>query len=212
MLAELAAAAALVCLDPGHGTAPEVGRGFEPIGPGSAQLKIKDPGGAAGEAPVALAIARRTRSLLRARGYRVAMTRDGTGYRGGNRERARFCNARGAALMIRIHADGSTDPGVRGISTLVPALRRGWTDDVHGASGRAGRLLQSELVAATGARNLGLVERADLTGFNWADVPVVLVETGFMSNPREAALLRSGAYQQKLAGALARGAQRFLIR
>ena len=212
MLAEVAAAAALVCLDPGHGTAPDVGRQVEPIGPRSAQLKIKDPGGAAGEAPVALAIARRTRTLLRARGYRVAMTRDGAGYRGGNRERARFCNARGAALMIRIHADGSTDPDVRGISTLVPALRRSWTDDIHGASRRAGRLLQSELIAATGARNLGVVERADLTGFNWAEVPVVLVETGFMSNRREADLLRSGAYQQQLAGALARGAQGFLSR
>ena len=150
MLAEIAAAAALVCLDPGHGTAPEVGREREPIGPGSAQLKIKDPGGAAGEAPVALAIARRTRALLLARGYRVAMTRDAAGYRGGNRERARFCNARGAALMIRIHADGSSDPGLNGISTLVPALRRGWTSDVYGASGRAGRQLQRELVSATG--------------------------------------------------------------
>jgi N-acetylmuramoyl-L-alanine amidase len=212
VLAEVAAAAALVCLDPGHGTAPVIGRQVEPIGPGSAQLKIKDPGGASGEAPVALAIARRTRALLRARGYRVAMTRDGTGYRGGNRERARFCNARGAALMIRIHADGSSDPSVHGISTLVPALRRGWTNDVYGASGRAGRLLQDELVAATGARNLGVVERADLTGFNWADVPVVLVETGFMSNPREAGLLRSAGYQQKVARALAGGAQRFLTR
>ena len=31
----------------------------------------------------------------------------------------------------------------------------------------------------------------------------MLVETGFMSNPREAGLLRSAAYQQKLARALA---------
>jgi len=211
MLPELAAAA-LVCLDPGHGTAPEVGRQVEPIGPGSAQLKIKDPGGAAGEATVALAIARRTRTLLLARGYRVAMTRDGSGYRGGNRERARFCNAGGADLMIRIHADGSSDPSVHGVSTLVPALRRGWTSDIYGPSRRAGQLLQRELVGATGARDLGVVERADLTGFNWADVPALLVETGFMSNRREAGLLRSGAYQQKVAGALDRAAQRFLIR
>ena len=74
MLAELTAAA-LICLDPGHGTAPAIGAQLEPIGPGSRQLKIKDPGGAAGEAPVALVIAKRTRSLLLARGYRVAMTR-----------------------------------------------------------------------------------------------------------------------------------------
>ena len=208
MLSELAASA-LICLDPGHGTAPDVGRRFEPIGPGSTQVKIKDPGGAAGEAPVALAIARRTRALLLAQGYRVAMTRDGAGYRGGNRERARFCNERGAALMLRIHADGSTDPGRSGVSTLVPARRRGWTDDIYGASARAGRLVQRELVAATGARDLGVVERSDLTGFNWSDVPAVLVETGFMSNRREAGLLRSAAYQRRVAGALAAAARRF---
>ena len=212
MLAEVTAAAALVCLDPGHGTAPEIGRELEPIGPGSAQLKIKDPGGAAGEAPVALAVARRTRALLLVRGYRVALTRDAPGYRGGNRDRARFCNRRGARLMIRIHADGSTDSGVHGISTLVPALRRGWTDDIRGPSRRAGTFLQRELLAATGARDLGVVERSDLTGFNWANVPAVLVETGFMSNPRESRLLRSPRYQQTIAAALVRGAQRFLIR
>ena len=211
MLVELTAAA-LICLDPGHGTAPGIGTQLEPIGPGSQQLKIKDPGGAAGEAPVALAIARRTRSLLLARGYRVAMTRNGPGYRGGNRERARFCNERDAALMIRIHADGSADPSVHGISTLVPALRRGWTEDIYGSSRRAGALLQRELVASTGARDLGLVERSDLTGFNWADVPAVLVETGFMSSSSESALLRSAGYQQKLAGALVRATQRFVSR
>jgi len=211
VLAEITAAA-LICLDPGHGTAPGIGRQLEPIGPGSRQVKIKDPGGAAGEAPVALAIARRTRSLLLARGYRVAMTRNGTDYPGGNRERARFCNARHASLMIRIHADGSADSSVRGISTLVPARRRGWTDDIYDPSRRAGLLLQRELVAATGARNLGVVERSDLTGFNWADVPAVLVETGFMSSPRESALLRSAGYQEKIAGALVRATQRFLIR
>ena len=52
----------LICLDPGHGTIPAIGRQTEPIGPGSSQLKIKDGGGTAGEAPVALAIALRTRA------------------------------------------------------------------------------------------------------------------------------------------------------
>jgi N-acetylmuramoyl-L-alanine amidase len=212
VLAEVTAAAALICFDPGHGTAPEVGRQLEPIGPGSKQQKLKDSGGAAGEAPVALAIARRTRALLLARGYRVAMTRDGTGYRGGNRERALFCNENKAALMIRIHADGSSDSTVHGISTLVPARHSGWTDDIYRPSRRAGSLLQRELVDSTGARDNGVVERGDLTGFNWADVPAVLVETGFMSNPRERARLQSAAYQKKIAGALARATQRFLIR
>ena len=69
--------APLVCLDPGHGTPPTVGFQTEPIGPGSPIRKIKDGGGAPGEAPVALAIAQKTRALLQKDGLRVAMTRTG---------------------------------------------------------------------------------------------------------------------------------------
>ena len=209
MLAE-ALAAALICLDPGHGTPPAIGAQREPIGPGSRVTKIKDGGGAPGEAAVALAIARRTRTELERRGYRVAMTRDGPTFRGGNIERARFCNRRRAALMLRIHADGSADSSRRGVSTLYPAFRRGWTSDVYGASRRAARAVQRSLVAATGAPDLGLVRRSDLTGFNWADVPVVLVETGFMTSPADARLLRTDAYQRRVARGLAAGVSAFL--
>jgi N-acetylmuramoyl-L-alanine amidase len=209
-----ALAAALICLDPGHGTPPAVGRQREPIGPGSRTYKIKDGGGAPGETQVALQIAYRTRALLLRRGYRVAMTRSGSWFRygsGGNIARAEFCNRRRAALMLRIHADGSTDPGRRGASTLYPALHRGWTDDVYGPSLRAARSVQRSLVAATGARDLGLVRRSDLTGFNWANVPVLLVETGFMTNLAEARLLRSAAYQQRVAQGLAAGVAAFRV-
>jgi N-acetylmuramoyl-L-alanine amidase len=209
VLAETLSAAALICLDPGHGTPPAIGRQREPVGPGSSVTKIKDGGGAAGETEVVLAIARRTRALLLRRGYRVAMTRTGPVYRGGNIERARFCNRRDAALMLRIHADGSIDSSRRGVSTLTPARRRGWTDDVYADSRRAARAIQRGLVNATGARDLGVIERSDLTGFNWADVPVVLAETGFLSNPFERRLLRSSAYQWRIARGLVAGVAAF---
>lgn len=209
MIAETLAAATLICLDPGHGTPPAIGRQREPIGPGSRVTKIKDGGGAPGEAEVVLAIARRTRALLLRRGYRVAMTRTSPTFRGGNIERAQFCNRRSAALMLRIHADGSADASRRGISTLTPALQRGWTRDVYGASRRAARFIQRALVQATGAPDLGVSERPDLTGFNWANVPVVLAETGFMSNPRERKRLRSSAYQWRVARGLATGVAAF---
>ena len=54
----------LICLDPGHGTPPRSDDSESRSGPGSKTLKIKDGGGTAGEAPVALAIAKRTRALL----------------------------------------------------------------------------------------------------------------------------------------------------
>ena len=199
----------LICIDPGHGTIPAIGRQTEPIGPGSSQLKIKDGGGTTGEAPVALAIALKTRALLKGDGYRVAMTRTSRTYAGGNIERARFCNVRHAALMIRIHADGSTDRSLHGVKTLVPALHRGWTDDIYASSIRAARKVQSAVVRQTRAPDLGLVQRSDLTGFNWANVPAVLVECGFMTNPAEARLLRSNAYQLKIARGLTAGAEAF---
>jgi len=207
-----AVAAALICLDPGHGTPPAVARQTEPIGPGSRVYKIKDGGGASGEAAVALAIARKTRTLLLARGYRVAMTRTGPTFTygtGGNVARAQFCNRRRAALMLRIHADGSPNPSLHGFQTLYPAWHKGWTDDIYARSLKAARLVQSAAVQATGAASLGLLKRTDLTGFNWANVPAILVECGFLSNPPERRLLQSSAYEWKVARGLAAGVAAF---
>jgi N-acetylmuramoyl-L-alanine amidase len=208
------AAAALICLDPGHGTPPAIGRQLEPIGPGSKVLKIKDGGGAHDEAAIALSIATRARRLLLARGYRVAMTRTGPTIRLGNGDgnvaRAKFCNRRHAALMVRIHADGSSVRSLHGVSTLVPAWHRGWTDDIYRPSLRAGRALEKAVVRSTGAADRGVVRRSDLTGFNWADVPAVLLEAGFLSNPAEARRLHTSAYQQRVAAGLLRGVAAFV--
>src|SRR5213079_781465 len=203
----------LVCIDPGHGTPPAIGRQTEPIGPGSDVLKIKDGGGASGEAAVALAIARRTRTLLLRRGYRVAMTRTGPVFRygnGGNIARAQFCNRHAASLMLRIHADGSTNTSLHGFQTLYPARHTGWTDDIYARSLRAARLVQAAAVRATGAASLGLVKRTDLTGFNWANVPAILVECGFVSNPAERRLLQSSSYEWKVARGLTAGTSAFI--
>jgi N-acetylmuramoyl-L-alanine amidase len=205
-------AAPLVCLDPGHGTPPAIGRQTEPIGPGSGVMKIKDGGGASGEAAVALAIAKKTRALLLRRGYRVAMTRTGPVFHygnGGNVARAQFCNRRAASLMLRIHADGSTNTSVHGFQTLYPAWHKSWTDDIYARSLKAARLVQAAAVRSTGAADLGLVKRTDLTGFNWANVPAILVESGFMSNPSERRLLQSSSYEWKVARGLTAGTAAF---
>jgi N-acetylmuramoyl-L-alanine amidase len=200
----------LICIDPGHDATGQ--SGYERIGPGSDVYKIKDPGGTAGEAAVVLKIGFKLRSLLLAEGYRVAMTRTTDEFTYGNRgniARAKFCNRHAAALMIRIHADGSTDSSHHGVSTLYPAWHKGWTDDILPESKEAAAIVQRKVVRATGAANLGLVRRADLTGFNWANVPAILIETGFMTNPREGRRLRHAWYQQKVALGLMRASRAF---
>lgn len=210
-------AAPVVVLDPGHDRRanPET----EPIGPGSATLKIKDGGGTHGvvsglrEADLNLRVALRLRRLLREAGVRVVMTRTTTaGTSMGNVARARIANRAGASLFLRVHADGSPDWAARGTHTLHPALRRGWTDDVYTSSRRAARLVQRELVRSLRFPDRGLQERSDFTGFNWADVPVILAELGFMTNPTEDRLLATAAYQRRAALGLCRGTLRFLGR
>ena len=208
---------ATVVIDPGHDL--RANSATEPIGPGSSTMKIKDGGGTHGvvsglrEADLNLRVALRLRTLLERTGMRVVMTRTRTaGASIGNIARARIANREGAALFLRIHADGSTDPSARGTHTLYPALRKGWTDDVYGESRRAARIVQRELRAALGFPDRGLQERSDFTGFNWANVPVVLVEMGFMTNPTEDRLLATSAYQQRAAIGLCHGTLAFLGR
>jgi N-acetylmuramoyl-L-alanine amidase len=207
------AAPPVICIDPGHERTPDLS--LERIGPGSDTYKIKDGGGTAGEAKAVLQIGKKLRRILIHRGFEVVMTRTTMEFdlgNGGNIARAKFCNRHEAALMVRVHADGSEDPAVHGARTLFPAWHKGWTGDVLPESREAAALMQDAYVEKTGARDLGLQRRADLTGFNWANVPVILVETGFMTNPGEGAKLRTDRYQWKVARGLANGTSAFVPR
>jgi N-acetylmuramoyl-L-alanine amidase len=203
-----------IAVDPGHDA--RANPATEPIGPGSSRRKIKDGGGTRGastgtpEYEVTLKVGLELQRRLEQRGYCVVMTRTrSAGKSMGNVARARIANRAKAALMVRIHADGSTNRSRNGSSVLYPALHRGWTDDILPQSRQAAEILQAELVRELGSRDLGIVSRSDITGFNWSDVPSVLPELGFMSNAREDRLLSSRSYQRKAAAALARGIERF---
>jgi N-acetylmuramoyl-L-alanine amidase len=215
--ASAASAPPTVVLDPGHDLHANLAT--EAIGPGSETRKIKDGGGTSGivtrtpEAIVNLAISLRTAMLLRRAGVRVVLTRTRTrGVSMGNIARARIANSVHAALFLRVHADGSPNRGIRGTSVLYPAFRRGWTDDIARPSRRAARIVLRELVRTLGSRDRGLQRRSDMTGFNWADVPAILVEVGYLSNPAEDRRLVSATYQRRAALGLCRGTLRFLGR
>jgi N-acetylmuramoyl-L-alanine amidase len=212
-----AATRPLVVIDPGHDLRANLQT--EPIGPGSATRKIKDGGGTRGvvsgttEAELNLAISLRLRTLLERAGVRVVLTRSRTaGTSIGNVARAGIANRAGAALFLRIHADGAPSSSARGTHTLYPALRTGWTDDIYDRSRTAARTVQGELLAALGFPDRGLQERSDMTGFNWADVPAILVEVGFMTNPTEDRALGTAAYRERAARGLCLGVLRFIGR
>ena len=53
------------------------------------------------------------------------------------------------------------------------------------------------------------VEQAAFVVLKSPDIPSLLIETGFISNPAEAARLRSARYQERLALSISRGVTRY---
>jgi N-acetylmuramoyl-L-alanine amidase len=140
---------------------------------------------------------------------KVVMVRTSQNVNISNSQRAAIANKAHAALFIRLHCDGISDGAKHGFSTLIPAKNQ-WTGPIMTASAKAGRIVQRDALSATGAADAGVVQRSDLSGFNWSKVPTVLVEMGFMSNRAEDKALTTGSYQQKLATGLANGVVDYL--
>jgi len=203
----------VVVIDAGHQSRRDTR--MEPIGPGSSTKKAAVTSGTRGTATripeykTNLRVALKLRDLLVRNGVSVIMVRTGNDVDITNNMRARVANAAHADLFIRLHCDGSDDSGVHGISVLTPGKNR-WTAPIVSTSMSAARSVSAATIASTHAKNRGIARRSDLAGFNWCKVPVVLVEMGFMSNRAEDKLLASGAYQDKLAAGLARGAAKYL--
>jgi N-acetylmuramoyl-L-alanine amidase len=76
---------------------------------------------------------------------------------------------------------------------------------------KLGSALLGEM-GSVGKLHKGQVEQAGFAVLKAPDIPSVLVETAFISNPEEEEKLRSPAYQEQLADALMRGIERYFAR
>ncbi len=199
----------VICIDPGHQI--KINNKTEPLAPSSKEMKVQNPGGAQGvatgvpEYKLNLAVSEKLKNLLEQNGYTVVMTREINNVDLGNIARANIANECNADLYIRIHADGMDDSSVRGISVLIPGSQYINDKNILGNSKSAARKVLDGLVSETGAKSRGIVERNDLTGFNWAKVPMLLVEMGFMSNPEEDRLMNTDSYREKIAKGIYNG-------
>lgn len=202
-----------IVIDAGHGINSYNKQ--EPIAPNSSQTKIAFASGTSGknqtEEQLNLKVSKKLEKLLCELGATVHMTRNEHNSDMTNVDRAEFANALNADLSVKIHADGNDNSSVKGISMLIPSSEY-IHSETYNLSKIAGGIILEEVIYSTNGVNRGLVERSDLTGFNWSKVPIVLLEMGFMTNSEEDILLETDEYQLKIAQGLANGIVKYFER
>ncbi len=180
-----------ICLDPGHG-------GSDPgaVGPTGTQEKDNT-----------LAIGLLLRERLEKNGATVVMTRDSdrdVSYPGSTADeelgaRVDIANESGADIFISIHNDAFTNSSAAGTTTF------------HYGDNEAVRLaghVQKCLVDELGTRDRGS-RFASFYVIRYTDMPAILVEVAFISNPEEELLLASVDGRCKAADSIFQGIVRY---
>lgn len=157
-----------------------------------------DPGACANglhEADVALKIGRRVENYLRAVGYEVKLFQyDGL------HEICADANAWGADLFVSIHCNAADNLAAHGTETFF---------SYGSAGGRAlAEKIQNQLTQSLPLGNRG-VQEAGFAVLVGTEMPAVLVETAFISNPDDAKLLVDR--EDDFARAIARGITDFFL-
>ncbi|HLY01477.1 MAG TPA: N-acetylmuramoyl-L-alanine amidase [Candidatus Cybelea sp.] len=208
------AAAPLEQSEPGTGSAGDATWKFGPRAGYAAtnpRLIVIDPGhggsdvgtmhGGVSEAQLTLDMAKRLRTILIGRGWEVKMTRESDvdvyapndTPRDELQARDDIANKAGARLFVSIHANAFINSGPYGTTCYISK-----PDDAAFA-----RIVEAHL-AADGTKDDGIV-KSHLYVTLHARMPAVLIETAFLTNPGDYALLTSSAWRQKVAQEIADG-------
>lgn len=187
----------------------------EPIGPGASETKAKVAGGTSGatsglkEYELTLMVAEKLQAVLEERGYQVIMVRASHDVDMSNSERAQVANDAAADAFIRIHANGSENTSVHGAMTICQTASNPYNADFYEQSKSLSEKVLDALVAETGCKKQYVWETDTMSGINWCQVPVTIVEMGYMTNPEEDTLMATEDYQEKIADGIANGIDQF---
>lgn len=182
----------IIIIDPGHG-------GSDPgaTGPNNTQEKT-----------LTLAVAQNIKTLLTRAGAKVLMTREtDVDVYGPNasavdelQARAKVGNNNNADAFVSIHIDAFSNPVVGGTSTYY--YKKTGYDAI------LARNIQGNLIKAGGMQDRG-IKSAGFYVIKRTEMPAVLCELGFISNPDEEKLMNTSQFQQKMAQGIVQGLDDF---
>lgn len=188
----------LVVLDPGHG-------GRDPGKIGVNEALEKD---------INLSVAMKVKERLEKDGMKVVMTREEDKMladdHAQNRKiedlnnRIEIINRRQPAIAVSIHQNSYTDENVKGAQVFY---------FTHSDKGRqAAETIQKELKEFDQENTRDVKANDTYYLLKRTEVPTVIVECGFLSCPGEAALLSDEEYQAKIAAAIAKGIESWVVK
>ena len=145
------------------------------------------------EKEIAMAITQRLKTRLEQMGFDVVLTR-GDDMDVGLSERAQIANQAEGDCFVSIHCNSYVDDSISGL-------------ECYYYRSEAGEQLAEAIATATETSEIDTREskEGNFQVLREADMPAVLIEVGYMTNPAELELLASEEYQQTLASAIAEG-------
>jgi N-acetylmuramoyl-L-alanine amidase len=169
------------------------------------------------EKTVNLDIAKKLKTMLLARGYETAISREEDTFLS-LKERVEFTNAQQADLFVSIHANSM--PGnsrTRGALILYHDNRSPQEDypaspemtELTPQSKEFAQVVLNHFVDTAGMENRGLVQSAVYV-VRMGTIPSILVETGFLSNRQDADLLDNDAVRTTMAQAIEQGIEAYM--
>ena len=168
-----------IVIDPGHGGHDRGGV----------------PGQRVSEKMMALDVSQRVAQILRANGYRVVMTRNSDVFIP-LPTRTAIANSNRGGMFVSVHFNSARRAGASGIETYY----------FRGDSVGLATNIHRNVLAVAPTENRGIRRRGYFV-LRRTNIPGVLVECGFLTNPYEARYALNPAYRQRLAEAIARGVQ-----
>jgi N-acetylmuramoyl-L-alanine amidase len=199
----------VICIDAGHQA--QANSGKEPLGPGSSETKTKVSSGTQGsytgipEYQLNLDVALLLQTELESRGYTVIMCRTTSDVDLSNADRATIANEAGAAAFLRIHADGSDSSASQGCMTICMTSSNPYNADIYQESYTLSSLIVEHMEDTMGCVSRGVWQTDTMSGINWSQVPVTIIEMGFMTNEEEDNLMASDDYRAKIVQGIADG-------